>query len=48
MLKDIFNWLLDKGLIFATVLINSISATITIAVIVIALLIDDWINRNWP
>jgi hypothetical protein len=48
MFKDPFKWLIHKGLIFATLLINTLSATITVIVIMISLFIDDWIRRNWP
>lgn len=44
--KDIFKWLIDKGLVLATLLINITSATITLIVMMIVLLVDDWINRN--
>lgn len=44
--KDIFKWLIDKGLFLATLLINITTATITLIVMMVILVVDDWINRN--
>jgi hypothetical protein len=48
MSKDIFKWLIDKGLIFATLLINTLSATLSFVVIMIVVLVENWIRKNWP
>jgi hypothetical protein len=48
MYRNLINWLLDKGLIFSTYLINIVTSGIVIAVLVISLLIHDWFHRNWP
>jgi hypothetical protein len=48
MSKDTFKWLLDKGLIFATILINTLSATISFVVIMVVLFVENWIRKNWP
>lgn len=44
--KDIFKWLIDKGLVLATLLINITSASITLIVMMIILVVDDWVSRN--
>jgi hypothetical protein len=48
MLRTILKWLLDKGLIFGTILINSFSISTTLVVIVVYLLTQDWMHRNLP
>lgn len=48
MFRDPFKWLIDIGLILATLLINTFTASITIITIFVILLADDWIHRNWP
>lgn len=48
MFKETFKWLIDKGLILATLLINTMSAIITVFVVMLIVFVDDWIRRNWP
>lgn len=48
MYRNLINWLLDKGLIYSTYLINIVSSGITIVILVVALLVHDWFHRNLP
>jgi len=48
MFKDPYKWLMDKGLIIATILINTFSTSLSIVAIVLVILIEDWIRKNWP
>ena len=46
MLRQISNWLYANGLVFATFLINLLSASITIIVYLIIALAIAWWDRN--
>ena len=48
MLRTISNWLLDKGLILATLIIILTAAFITLIGIHSVLFVSEWFNRNWP
>jgi len=48
MLRTISNWLLDKGLILATLIIILTTTFIILIGIHSVLFVSDWFNRNWP
>jgi hypothetical protein len=46
MLKEITDWLLRQGILFATLLINLLSAGITVLLYLIIALAVSWWNKN--
>lgn len=46
MLKEIIDWLLRQGILFATLLINLLSAGITVLLYLIIALAVSWWNKN--
>jgi hypothetical protein len=46
MLKEIIDWLLRQGILFATLLINLLSAGITVLLYLLIALAVSWWNKN--
>lgn len=46
MLRTVLNWLQDRGLIFATLLINLISAIITTLAYLIVGIVIAWLDKH--
>lgn len=46
MLKQIIDWLLKQGILFATLLINLLSAGITVLLYLMIAFVVSWWNKN--
>jgi hypothetical protein len=48
MLNKSIKSLLDNGLFFATLMIQTMTATLTTMIIFIVLFVQNWFHKNWP